>query len=82
MSIHTSLKLRAGKSDSRSVLKRAERIKVLMAKGQWSKDSSVYGLPKIKVVKIKVKKEKAQEKPAETATPETKAESVSSPSKT
>jgi small basic protein (TIGR04137 family) len=66
MSVHPSLKLRAGKSQERSVLKRSERIKILMAKGKWNEGSSVYGLPKIKVVKIKVKKEKAQETSAAT----------------
>jgi small basic protein (TIGR04137 family) len=72
--MHPSLKLQVGKSQERSVLKRSERIKILMSKGKWDKDSSVYGLPKIKVVKIKVKKEKAQEA---TTTPagETKPES-------
>jgi len=79
MSMHPSLKLRAGKSQERSVFKRSERIKILMTKGKWDKNSSVYGLPKIKVVKIKVKKEKAQEA---TATTETKTESsATSPAK-
>lgn len=73
--MHPSLKLQSGKSDTRSVLKRSERIKLLMAQGKWQKNSSVYGLPKIKVIRIKVKKEKTQEKPAEATSAEAKTES-------
>lgn len=60
----------------RSVMKRTERIKWLMAKGQWQEGDKVVGLPKIKVIKIKAAKKekpKEEEKPEEKA-PETKAE--------
>ncbi|MCM8791944.1 MAG: small basic protein [Candidatus Omnitrophica bacterium] len=63
MSIHPSLKLQAEKSKEKTVLKRSERIKILMEKGKWNRNSSIYGLPKIKIVKIKIKKEKTTEAP-------------------
>jgi small basic protein (TIGR04137 family) len=44
----------------RSVLKRAERIKLMMEKGQWKEGNKVFGLPKIKTLRIKIKKEKAE----------------------
>jgi len=78
MSIHPSLKLHKGQAETRSVLKRTERIRMLMAEGKWDRNSSsIYGLPKVKIVKIKIKKEKAQEKPAEGSTTETKTENKS-----
>ena len=65
MSIHPSLGAAAKGKQAKSVLKRTERIKHMMAKGLWKDDSKVFGLPKIKAVRLKVKKEKAAEKPAE-----------------
>lgn len=65
MSIHPSLGSAAKGKQAKSVLKRAERIKHLMAKGLWKEDSKVFGMPKIKALRIKIKKEKAAEKPAE-----------------
>jgi small basic protein (TIGR04137 family) len=50
----------------RSVLKRTERIRTMLEKGQWKEGDKVYGLPKIKTIRIKIKKEKA-EKTAEAA---------------
>ena len=47
-------------------MKRTERIRHMMDKGQWKEGDDVYRLPKIKAVRIKIKKEKA-EKTAETA---------------
>jgi hypothetical protein len=41
------------------VLKRYERVKMLKEKEKWSDEESVYGLPKVKIVKFKIKKEKA-----------------------
>ncbi len=74
MSIHPSLASAVKGKQAKSVLKRAERIKHMMAKGLWKDDSKVFGLPKIKAVRLKVKKEKAAEKPAEEgATAETAA---------
>ena len=61
MSIHPSLALSLKGRKQRSVLKRVERIKHFMDKGSFNQESSVFGLPKIKVLKIKVvKKEKAE----------------------
>lgn len=66
MSIHASLKSSEKSKKQKSVLKRTERIKIMLEKGTWKEGNSVYGLPKIKTVKIKMKKEKAAPK-AETA---------------
>lgn len=67
MSIHPSLAISENDKKQRSVLKRTERIRTLMEKGDWKEGDKVYGLPKIKAVRIKIKKEKAEK--AETATP-------------
>jgi small basic protein (TIGR04137 family) len=65
MSIHPSLGAAVKGKQQKSVLKRSERIKHMMAKGLWKDDSKAFGMPKIKAVRIKIKKEKAAEKPAE-----------------
>lgn len=62
MSIHPSLKSSEKSKKQKSVLKRAERIKVMLEKGTWKEGNSVYGLPKIKILKIKMKKEKTAAK--------------------
>lgn len=62
MSIHPSLRSSDKDKKQRSVLKRTERIRFMMGKGQWKEGDDVYGLPKIKTVRIKIKKEKAAEK--------------------
>ena len=49
------------------MLKRAERIKSMLDKGNWKEGDDVYGLPKIKTLRIKIKKEKATEKTEATA---------------
>ena len=60
MSQHPSLRSSDKDKKHRSVLKRYERVKHLKEKEKWdaAKDS-VYGLPKVKIVRFKVKKEKA-----------------------
>jgi len=58
MSIHSSLAI-SWKSRHRSVLKRFERIKALKDKDKWKEEDSVFGLPKLKIIRIKIKKEKA-----------------------
>ena len=68
MSIHPSLKLSEKDKKSRSVLKRTERLRIMMEKGQWKEGDDVYNLPKIKTVRIKIKKEKAAEKTEAAAT--------------
>jgi small basic protein (TIGR04137 family) len=62
MSIHPSLSSSKGDKKTRSVLKRTERLRIMMEKGQWKEGDNVYGLPKIKTIRIKIKKEKAAEK--------------------
>lgn len=61
MSIHPSLSLSDKDKKSRSVLKRIERLKIMMEKGLWKEGDPVFGLPKIKTVKIKIKKERPKE---------------------
>ena len=60
MSIHPSLSSSGKDSKPRSVLKRIERMRLMLEKGQWKEGDAVYGLPKIKTVRIKIKKEKAE----------------------
>ena len=59
MSQHPSLRSADKDKAHRSVLKRHERIKIMKDKEEWLEKDSVFGLPKIKVMKFKVKKEKA-----------------------
>jgi small basic protein (TIGR04137 family) len=65
MSIHPSLSSSAKAKKIRSVLKRAERLKILMEKDEWKEGHSIFALPKIKTIRLKIKKEKAA--PAATA---------------
>ncbi|MCD6134806.1 MAG: small basic protein [Candidatus Omnitrophica bacterium] len=67
MSMHSSLKRGDKLKGSRSVLTKRERIKWLMNKKRWDDSSSVYGLPKIKIIKLKLakKSKKAEEKTGE-----------------
>lgn len=59
MSQHPSLRSSDKDKQHRSVLKRYERIGILKEKELWKEEKSVFGLPKVKVVKFKIKKEKA-----------------------
>ena len=68
MSIHPSLNLSEKDKKHRSVLKRTERLKTMMEKGQWKEGDSVFSLPKIKTLRIKIKKEKVEK--AEVVAPE------------
>ena len=65
MSIHPSLSASAKAKKVRSVLKRAERLKILMDKDSWKEGQSIFALPKIKTMRIKIKKEKAAPAAAE-----------------
>lgn len=60
MSQHPSLRSSEKNKQHRSVLKRYERIKTLKEKELWKDEDSVYGLPKVKIVRFKIKKEKAK----------------------
>lgn len=67
MSIHPSLAVSDKDKKSRSVLKRTERIRQMMERGQWKEGDRIFGLPKIKTVRLKIKKEKSEEKTAAAA---------------
>ena len=56
MSIHPSLRSQSSSDALRSVLKRHERVRTLMDKGDWKDGRSMFGLPKLKQVKVKVQK--------------------------
>ena len=60
MSQHPSLKTKRG-SGHRSVLKRFERLRYMVDKDKWNEAMSIFGLPKIKLIKFKMKKEKVVE---------------------
>jgi len=83
MSIHPSLGKAGKDSKQRSVLKRTERLRIMMDKDEWKEGDDVYGLPKIKTVRIKIKKEKVEKaetvavEGAATAGPETKEQPAS-----
>lgn len=75
MSIHKSLSLKERERKSRSILKRIERIKILMDEGTFKEGvGSCYSLPKSKILKIKLKKKKAKEVIPEVAPPTTSSE--------
>lgn len=59
MSQHPSLRSSEKDKQHRSVLKRYERLKSLKDKEKWKDSDSVFGLPKVKVLRFKIKKEKA-----------------------
>ena len=62
MSIHTSLKSKDKGRQHRSVLKRFEKIRKLKGEDKWDEEEdSVFGLPKVKIIKIAAKKRKAAE---------------------
>lgn len=56
MSIHSSLRSSKASGTFRNVLKRHERVRVLMEQGLWPEGRSVLGLPKIKQTKVKARK--------------------------
>lgn len=60
MSIHPSLAVSDKNKKQKSVLKRSERLRIMLEKGQWKEGSNVYNLPKIKALRIKIKKEKTE----------------------
>ena len=68
MSVHSSLRSRGKGRQHRSVLKRFERIRKLAAEDKWNEDKhSVFGLPKVRMIKVVVKKQKAEKKPEQEA---------------
>jgi small basic protein (TIGR04137 family) len=55
MSIDKSLLSKSKLVRQRNVLTRPERIKYLTDEGLWDEKKSVYGLPKVKIMKVKKK---------------------------
>lgn len=63
MTMDRSLKVQAGAIKARNVLKRAERIARLKELDKWDEEnSSVVGMPKVRVVKVSLKKKKKVKK--------------------
>lgn len=58
MSVHPSLSSKGKGKRQRSVFKRFERLKELLEKEKWKPQDSVFGLPKLKILRWKVKKAK------------------------
>jgi small basic protein (TIGR04137 family) len=58
MTIDRSLKVSRGLIKNRSVLTRAERIAKLAESERWKEGDSVFGLPKVRVMKMALKKKK------------------------
>ncbi len=48
MSAHSSLRIGGALSAKRNVLKRFERINLLLQRGKWKQGDRAYGLPKTK----------------------------------
>lgn len=79
MSIHPSLAISDKDKKPRSVLKRSERLRTMMEKGQWKEGEKVFGLPKIKTIKIRIKKEKVEKAADATAAGAAPAEAAAAP---
>ena len=62
MTIDKSLKVSRGLVRARSVLTRAERLTKLQEQERWNEGESVFGLPKVRVVKLQLKKKKKAKK--------------------
>ena len=58
MSIDKSLRRKSTLKRARSVLTRAERIKVLKDEERWKEEQGPFGLPKVRVLKVVIKKAK------------------------
>jgi small basic protein (TIGR04137 family) len=68
MSIDKSLKLKSKLARPRNVYSKVERIKMLRDEGKWDPSQSVYGIPKVKVLKLKRKGKTKKKAAAETGT--------------
>lgn len=55
LSIDKSLVVKGKLAGKRSVLSKAERVKVLQEEGRWKEGESLFGLPKVRVVKASKK---------------------------
>ncbi len=65
MTMDKSLKVQAGSIKSRNVLTRAERIGKLQESNRWNDESTVLGMPKVRVLKVSLKKKKKVKKEEE-----------------
>lgn len=80
MSINKSLKIKGKLVRPRNVLRRVERIKLLKEDGRWNPTLSVFGIPKVKVVRVKQKgKSEKKAAKAEAATEATSKETAAAP---
>lgn len=67
MSIHSSLRGSGSMKRPRSVLKRVERLAILLGNARWDENQSVFGLPKVRTAfKVKTKKKKKKDEEEET----------------
>jgi len=62
MTIDKSLKVKRGLVRTRNVLTRAERIAKLQESDRWKEGDSVFGLPKVRVMKLELKRKKKAKK--------------------
>jgi small basic protein (TIGR04137 family) len=67
MSIDKSLRRKNTLARARSVLNRAERIKLLQEQDRWTEGRSPFGLPKVRVHKVVLKKGKKAKEEAKGA---------------
>ncbi|MFO0914607.1 MAG: small basic protein [Pirellulales bacterium] len=65
MTIDKSLRVRRGSIRNRNVLTRVERLEKLKESDRWTENSSVLGLPKVRVQKLNLKKKKKTKKEGE-----------------
>ena len=65
MTMDKSLRMRAGLTRARSVLRRAERIERLKSADRWKEGDDPLGLPKVRVYKLALKKKKKKAKEGE-----------------
>ena len=65
MTIDKSLKVKSGSVKSRNVLNRSERLARLQELDRWTEDSTILGMPKVRVTKIALKKKKKVKKDEE-----------------
>ena len=79
MSQHPSLRSRKKGIAHRTVLKRYERLKELKEKEKWDEEKSIFGLPKLKILKFKIKKEKPVEAEAAAGAEGVAAEATAGP---
>ncbi len=64
MTIDKSLKRKGRLARTRNVLKRSERVTMMQSEDKWLEDQTIFGLPKLRVIKMvvgKKKKKKAAE---------------------